>query len=82
MAPGAYWNQVPKSKLATIVTSKVPTPDYQPDETKMVVSTSKHGEPDLLKHFNALSIDWTIAGNKPRTWSPQENNLTVAMSSV
>ena len=82
MAPGAYWSQILESELATIVANKVPAPDYQPDETRIVVSTSKRGEPDFPKRFNPLEIDWAIVENKLRTWSDQGNNLTVAMSFI
>lgn len=38
VAPGAYWNEVLESELATVVENKLPKPQYQPDETTITVS--------------------------------------------
>lgn len=82
VAPGAYWNDVLESELATLVKSKVPEPQYQSDETTITVSNSKRGEPPFLKRFNKLTIDWAIVENKLRSWSNQGNNLKVAISFI
>ncbi|KAK8048247.1 hypothetical protein PG994_009977 [Apiospora phragmitis] len=79
LAPGAYWNEVLEPELATLVQSKLPEPQYQPDETSITVSNSKRGEPPFQKRFNKLSIDWTVVEGKLRFWGNQGNNLKVAI---
>lgn len=82
VAPGAYWNEVLESELATVVESKLPKPQYQPDETTITVSNSKRGEPPFLKRFNKSIIDWTIVENKLRSWSNSGLKLKVAISFI
>ncbi|OZJ01708.1 hypothetical protein BZG36_05649 [Bifiguratus adelaidae] len=82
VAPGTYWKDVLESELASVVKSKVPEPQYEPDETRTIVSTSKRGEPAFQKRFDKLTIDWTVVENKLRSWSNQGNNLTVAISFI
>lgn len=82
VAPGAYWNAVLESELATVVESNLPKSQYQPDETTITVSNSKRGEPPFLKRFNKLIIDWTIVENKLRSWSNSGLRLKVAISFI
>ncbi|KAK7928431.1 hypothetical protein PG985_005429 [Apiospora marii] len=82
LAPGAYWNEILQSELAILVQSKLPEPQYQPDETSITVSNSKRGERPFQKRFNKLLIDWTVVESKLRFWGNQGNNLKVAISFI
>ncbi|KAI1325823.1 hypothetical protein F5Y16DRAFT_411218 [Xylariaceae sp. FL0255] len=76
------FSEVLESELATLVTSRLPEPGYQPDETLITVSTSKRGEPSFLKRFDKLSINWAVIENKLESWCSQSSNLKVAISFI
>ncbi|KAI1315582.1 hypothetical protein F5Y16DRAFT_202129 [Xylariaceae sp. FL0255] len=82
LAPSIYWSEILESELATLVTSRLPEPGYQPDETLITVSTSKRGEPSFLKRFDKLSINWMVVENKLESWCNRGSNLKVAISFI
>ena len=67
VAPGASWNEVLKSELATLVEENVPDPQYQLDETTITVSNSKRGVPPYTRRFPKLIIEWADVENKLRS---------------
>jgi hypothetical protein len=82
IAPGAYWNEVLKSELATLVKENVPDPQYQPDETTITVSNSKRGVPPYTRRFPKLIIDWADVENKLRSWSHLGDSLKIVVSFI
>lgn len=82
VAPGAYWNEVLKSELATLVEENVPDPQYQPDETTITVSNSKRGVPPYTRRFPKLIIEWADVENKLRSWSNLGDSLKIVISFI
>lgn len=82
IAPGAYWNEVLQPELAILVQSKLPEPQYQPDETTITVLNSKRGETPFLKRFDKLTINWSTVENKLRSWSNHNSTLKIAISFI
>jgi hypothetical protein len=82
VAPGAYWNEVLESELATLVKENVPDPQYQPDETTITVSNSKRGAPPYTRRFPKLIIEWADVESKLRSWSNLGDSLKVVISFI
>ncbi|KAH7239942.1 uncharacterized protein BKA55DRAFT_542541 [Fusarium redolens] len=55
LAPSAYWDRFLSAELAKMVASKVPSPEYKPVETTIVVSVDKRSERNLRKQFPGLN---------------------------
>lgn len=64
IAPGTFQRDALESELASIVESKVFELQYQPNETTVVVSTSKRGEPPFLKRFDKPAVHWAVVEYK------------------
>lgn len=56
---------------------RVLEPQYKPDETRTIVSTSKRAQRDIQKHFSGLNINWGFVENKPLSWSDPGDRLAV-----
>ncbi|KAI0810008.1 hypothetical protein GGR55DRAFT_695806 [Xylaria sp. FL0064] len=69
-------------EIATLVNSRLPEPEYQPDETLIVVSSSKRGEPPLHKRFDRLAVDWAVIESKLNSWRRLGSNLKLAISFI
>ncbi|KAJ3569924.1 hypothetical protein NPX13_g5911 [Xylaria arbuscula] len=82
LSPESYWNEVLESEIATLVKSRLPEPEYQPDETLIVVSSSKRGEPPLHKRFDRLAVDWAVIESKLNSWRRLGSNLKLAISFI
>ncbi|PKK43247.1 hypothetical protein CI102_12158 [Trichoderma harzianum] len=74
---GTFWDKTLKPELLDVVEEKAPDPQFKPDDTRIIVSTSKRSQRDFHKRFSALHIDWNLVENKLQSWSHLGNNLTV-----
>ncbi|KAH7303748.1 hypothetical protein B0I35DRAFT_383594, partial [Stachybotrys elegans] len=68
LAPGDYWEKFLCLALAKMVEAKLPGTKYEPDETTMIVSTTKRGEKKLKLQADGLNVDWHAVENKLRAW--------------
>ena len=70
LAPGAFWDQILKSKLQQLLMKKTPRNKcYEPDETNVVVSVTDRSQRDLTKRFDELQIDWEVVEDQLMAWS-------------
>ncbi|KAH7459850.1 hypothetical protein FOMA001_g19857 [Fusarium oxysporum f. sp. matthiolae] len=71
LAPGAFWETTFEAKVDKLLKQKTPRgKSYVPEETIVVVSVNDRSERDLTKRFDEFNIDWEMAEEQLRKWSP------------
>ncbi|KIW22018.1 uncharacterized protein PV07_12576 [Cladophialophora immunda] len=69
LAPGHYWERCLKARLADLVKQKFRgMSEVRPDDTNVVVSVKERSQPDLIKRFPGIDIDWKVVQTRLEKW--------------
>ena len=70
LSPEDFWETTLRKKVEDLLATKFSPQDRpEPDDTVVVVSVSKRGEPDLSKVFPAFDIRWLVVEEKLESWA-------------
>ena len=70
LSPEAFWETTLRKKVEDLLARKFSPQDRpEPDDTVVVVSVSKRGEPDLSRVFVGFDIRWSVIEAKLESWA-------------
>lgn len=70
LAPEAFWETTLRKKVEDQLATKFSPQDRpEPEDTFVVVSVSKRGEPDLSKVFPGFNIRWSVIEERLESWA-------------